>query len=135
MRTNLPGFPEGKVFQVGHHLAHAASAAYTSGWDECLVVVNDAMGEVESTSVYDFHDGELERICTIGANDSIGVLYSLVTLHLGFDFNSDEYKIMGLAPYGDPSRFRSFFENAVELRDDGTIRIPILKLNRSREER
>jgi carbamoyltransferase len=135
VRTNLPGFPEGKVFQVGHHLAHAASAAYTSGWDECLVVVNDAMGEVESTSVYDFHDGELERICTIGANDSIGVLYSLVTLHLGFDFNSDEYKIMGLAPYGDPSRFRSFFENAVELRDDGTIRIPILKLNRSREER
>ncbi|MGA2048281.1 MAG: carbamoyltransferase C-terminal domain-containing protein [Terracidiphilus sp.] len=135
VRTNLPGFPERKVFQVGHHLAHASSAAYTSGWDECLLVVNDAMGEVESTSVYDFHDGELERICTIGANDSIGVLYSLVTLHLGFDFNADEYKIMGLAPYGDPSPFRSFFENSVELCDDGTIRIPILKLNSSREER
>ena len=135
VRINLPGFPEGKVFQVGHHLAHAASAAYTSGWNECLVVVNDAMGEVESLSVYDFHHEELERICTIGANDSVGVLYSLVTLHLGFDFNSDEYKIMGLAPYGDPARFRSFFEKAVELCEDGTIRIPILKLNRSREER
>jgi carbamoyltransferase len=135
VHTNLPGFPDGKVFSIGHHLAHAASAAYTSGWDECLVVVNDAMGETESLSVYDFHDGELEKICTIGANDSIGILYSLVTLHLGFDFNSDEYKIMGLAPYGDPARFRPFFDQAVELRNDGTVRIPILKLNRTREER
>ena len=135
VRRDLPGFPEEKVSSVGHHLAHAASAAYTSGWDECLVVVNDAMGEIESLSVYDFHDGEFEKIRTVGANDSIGILYSLVTLHLGFDFNSDEYKIMGLAPYGDPARFRPFFEQTVELRDDGSIRIPILKLNRSREER
>jgi carbamoyltransferase len=135
VRRDLPGFPEEKVFAVGHHLAHAASAAYTSGWDECLVVVNDAMGEIESLSVYDFHDGKLEKIHTLGANDSIGILYSLITLHLGFDFNSDEYKIMGLAPYGDPAHFRSFFEQAVELRDDGSIRIPMLKLNHSREER
>lgn len=135
VRRDLPGFPEQKVFPVTHHLAHAASAAFTSGWDECLVVVNDAMGEMESLSVYDFHDGELEKIFSLGANDSIGILYSLVTLHLGFDFNSDEYKIMGLAPYGDPNRFRSVFEEAVELRDDGSIRIPVLKLNRTREER
>ena len=104
-RRDLPGFPEEKIFSVGHHLAHAASAAFTSGWDECLVVVNDAMGEVESLSVYDFHDGELESLRQLSANDSIGILYSLVTLHLGFDFNSDEYKIMGLAPYGDPEPF------------------------------
>jgi len=131
----LPGFPDEKVHSVGHHLAHAASAAYTSGWDDCLVIVNDAMGEVESLSVYHFHDGKLEKLRTIGANDSIGILYSLVTLHLGFDFNSDEYKIMGLAPYGDAARFRTFFDQAVEFCDDGTWRIPILKLNRSREER
>ncbi len=135
VRRDLPGYPEERVFSVGHHLAHAASAAYTSGWDECLVVVNDAMGEVESLSVYDFHDGQLERIRELSANASIGILYSLVTLHLGFDFNSDEYKIMGLAPYGDASRFRDFFERAVELRPDGSIQIPILRLNRSREER
>ena len=135
VKRDLPGFPGSKVFSVGHHLAHAASAAFTSGWDECLVVVNDAMGEVESLSVYDFHDGQMEKIRTIGANDSIGILYSLVTLHLGFDFNSDEYKIMGLAPYGNSARFRAFFEQAVELRADGTIRIPLLKLNRTRAER
>ena len=93
------------------------------------------MGEMESLSVYDFHDGEFEKIRTIAANDSIGILYSLVTLHLGFDFNSDEYKIMGLAPYGDPARFRKFFKEAVELCPDGSIRIPMLKLNRTREER
>lgn len=135
LHRELAGFPDERVFSVGHHLAHAASAAYTSGWNECLVIVNDAMGEVESLSVYHFHDGVLEKLRTIGANDSIGILYSLVTLHLGFDFNSDEYKIMGLAPYGDPARFRPFFEKTVELRDDGTWRIPVLKLNRSRQER
>ena len=135
VQREFPGYPADRVHQVNHHLAHAASAAHTSGWDSCLVIVNDAMGEVDSLSIYRFEEGKLERIQTIGANDSIGILYSLVTLHLGFDFNSDEYKIMGLAPYGDPARFRSFFEKEVELRPDGTIRIPLLKLNRTRDER
>jgi carbamoyltransferase len=131
----FPNFEEARVQPVNHHLAHAASAAFTSGWNECLVVVNDAMGEVQSLTVFEFRDGELRKLREISANDSIGILYSLVTLHLGFDFNSDEYKIMGLAPYGIPERYRGFFEKAVELRDDGTIKIPILRLNQSREER
>src|SRR5215470_18275781 len=135
IKRDLPGFPVERVHSVGHHLAHAASAAFTSGWDECLVVVNDAMGEVQSLTVYHFHDGELEKIREVSANDSIGILYSLVTLHLGFDFNSDEYKIMGLAPYGDPAKFRAFFQQAVTRLDDGRFRIPILKLNHSREQR
>ena len=135
VRRHFPEFPEENIQPVNHHLAHAASAAFTSGWDQCLVVVNDAMGEVQSLSVFHFHDGEFKKLREISANDSIGILYSLVTLHLGFEFNSDEYKIMGLAPYGDPARFQTFFENAVELRPDGSVRIPILRLNRSREER
>src|SRR2546429_4365366 len=132
---DLPGFPEGRVHAVNHHLAHAASAAFTSGWDECLVVVIDGMGEAPSASVYHARDGHLDRIFQIGAPDSIGILYSVVTLHLGFDFNADEYKIMGLAPYGDAERFCRFFETAVELEPDGGIRIPLLRLNRTREER
>ena len=71
----------------------------------------------------------------ISANDSIGIFYSLITFHLGFDFNSDEYKIMGLAPYGDPARFRPFFEDAVKRLDNGRIRIPSLRLNKAREDR
>ena len=125
----FPSFPPERVVQVSHHLAHAASAYLTSGWDDCLVLVIDGMGEAHSASVYRGTGGRLEPIQQISAHDSIGILYSLVTLHLGFDFNSDEYKIMGLAPYGDRERFRAFFDKAVELRDDGTIRIPILRLN------
>lgn len=135
VRDGLPSFPPERVCQVNHHLAHAASAYFTSGWDECLVVIIDAMGEAQSVTVYHAHDGGLDKLREISANDSIGILYSLVTLHLGFDFNADEYKIMGLAPYGNPERFRSFFEHAVELRPDGSIRIPILRLNRTRDQR
>lgn len=131
----LPGFPEERIRQVKHHLAHAASAYYTSGWDECLVIVIDGMGEAHSASAYLGRHGELHPLAEISAMDSIGVLYSLITLHLGFDFNSDEYKIMGLAPYGDPARFRPFFQEAVQLRSDGSIRIPVLGYNRTREER
>ncbi|MBV8906189.1 MAG: carbamoyltransferase [Acidobacteriia bacterium] len=135
VRRYLPGFPLDRVQQVDHHLAHAASAYYTSGWDECLVVVADGMGEAHSVSVYTAASGKLKRIHQIAASDSIGVLYSLVTLHLGFDFNADEYKIMGLAPYGNPERFRSFFSRLVTFCDNGSVRIPILRLNRTSEER
>src|SRR5208337_4947742 len=131
----FPGFRAEKVQPVGHHLAHAASAAFTSGWDECLVVVNDAMGEVQSLTVFQFRGGEFKKLREISANDSIGILYSLVTYHLGFDFNSDEYKIMGLAPYGDPKQFEGVFQQMLECRADGTVRIPILRLNRTRDER
>jgi carbamoyltransferase len=132
---HFPGFPHDRVFQVGHHLAHAASAYFTSGWEESLVAVIDAMGEVQSATIYRVRDGKLEKLREIPAGHSIGILYSLVTLHLGFDFNSDEYKIMGLAPYGDPARYRAFFHEAVQLRPNGNIRIPILGLNRTRDER
>src|SRR6059036_1085745 len=132
---DFPDFPAERVHHVSHHLAHAASAYYTSGWDECLVVVIDGMGEAHSVSVYCARDGRLDLIFQVAAQDSIGILYSLVTLHLGFDFNADEYKIMGLAPYGDPERFRPFFEEAVELLPGGGVRIHLVRANRTREER
>ncbi len=135
LHRELPQVDAAKIHAVPHHLAHAASAAFTSGWDECLVVVNDAMGEVQSLSVFQARGNELKKLREVSANDSIGILYSLVTLHLGFDFNSDEYKIMGLAPYGDPAHYRAFFDRVVELCPDGTLRIPILRLNKTREER
>lgn len=135
VERNFPGFPASRVHQVSHHLAHAASAYFTSGWDETLVVVIDAMGESQGATIYHACGGKLKKLKEISAAHSIGILYSLVTLHLGFDFNSDEYKIMGLAPYGCPDRYRAFFEEAVKLRDDGTIRIPLLGLNRTRDER
>jgi carbamoyltransferase len=132
---HLPGLPAEKVQQVNHHMAHAASAYYTSGWEECLVVVIDGMGEAHSATIYKADDNQIEKLEEITAKDSIGILYSVITLHLGFDFNSDEYKIMGLAPYGDPARYRRFFEEAVEFLDNGTIRIPALRMNTARQDR
>ncbi len=135
LKREFPEFPEERVHQVNHHLTHAASAYYTSGWDRCLVVVADGMGEAHGVSVYRGSEGRLERLAKISALDSIGILYSLVTFHLGFDFNSDEYKIMGLAPYGDPQRFRAFFDDIIELRPNGTIGVRLLTSDRTREER
>src|SRR5580692_1904136 len=135
VRQHLPSFSPDKVHQVNHHLAHAASAYYTSGWDECLIVVLDGMGEAHSVTAYRAKGNQIDKLAEITAKDSIGILYSVITLHLGFDFNSDEYKIMGLAPYGDPARYRHFFEQAVELLPNGTIKIPILRLNEQRDDR
>jgi carbamoyltransferase len=135
VKQHLPTFSPDKVHQVNHHLAHAASAYYTSGWDECLIVVLDGMGEAHSVTAYRAKGNQIDKLAEITAKDSIGILYSVITLHLGFDFNSDEYKIMGLAPYGDPSRYRHFFEQAVELLPNGTIKIPILRLNEARDDR
>jgi len=134
VKAALPGLDPGKIGHVDHHLAHAASAYYTSGWDECLVVVIDGMSEAHSATVYRASGGELEPVHRIAATNSLGLLYSTVTLHLGFDFNSDEYKIMGLAPYGDPERFRGFFDETVQLGDGGDWVIPALGLNGDRDD-
>lgn len=135
LKRDLPMVSPDRLRHVDHHLAHAASAYYTSGWDECLVVVTDGMGEAHSTTVYHAHANQLKKLHEVAANDSIGILYSIVTFHLGFDFNSDEYKVMGLAPYGDAAHFRPFFNHAIKLLDDGRIQIPVLHMNKSREDR
>ncbi len=135
VKDALPDFPTERVTHVEHHLAHAASAYFTSGWEECLVAVIDGMGEAHGASIFHARAGRLEPIHRIPAADSIGIFYSLITLHLGFDFNSDEYKIMGLAPYGDPERFRAFFDEEVQMTDDGGWSIPALKLGSEREDR
>jgi carbamoyltransferase len=131
----LPQFPQDGVGHVDHHLAHAASAYFTSGWDDCMVAVIDGMGEAHGASIYRAADGRLEPVHRISAADSMGIFYSVVTLHLGFDFNSDEYKIMGLAPYGDRERFGAFFAEAVQLQADGGWQIPPLRLGGTRDER
>jgi len=135
VRTVLPDLRPGGIRHTEHHLAHAASAYYTSGWGECLVIVIDGMGEAHGVTVYAAGEGQLQPVYRIPASNSIGILYSTVTLHLGFEFNSDEYKVMGLAPYGDPGRYRGFFEQAVRLRDDGGWEIPLLREDKTREER
>ncbi|MEU3771923.1 carbamoyltransferase C-terminal domain-containing protein [Streptomyces sp. NPDC032472] len=98
---------------VDHHLAHAASAYYPSGFDSALCIVSDGMGETESLSVYRAAEGRLEKIHTQPISESLGFLYSICTRFLGFASNSDEYKVMGLAAYGDPAPFRDLFAELV----------------------
>jgi carbamoyltransferase len=124
-----------KFVAVPHHLAHAASAFYQSGFAEALVFVSDGMGEVESASVYTATGNTFEPLATIPAFHSLGILYSVFTLYLGFDFNMDEYKIMGLAPYGDPRKYFDRVMDLVRLRDDGTYTIPLFRRNATVHER
>jgi len=127
-------FPLGtseKLVSVPHHSAHAASAFYLSGFDESLILVSDGMGEQESATISIGSSSGIRRIATVPANHSLGVLYSLFTHHLGFRFNSGEYKVMGLAPYGNARTHYAKINALVHLKDDGLYSIPILAGNHS----
>jgi carbamoyltransferase len=131
----LPGFPPQRVRQIPNHLAHAAGAYLTSGWEQCLVVVIDGLGDGQSTTGYYASTRGLTEIKEIAVYDSIAVFYSLISVHLGFNWHGDEWQLMDLAAQGDPGRFRPFFEHAVQLRPDGTILIAPMRLNRRSGER
>lgn len=119
---------------VPHHLAHAASAFYQSGFAESLILVSDGMGETQSASVLVGSDSGLSTLASIPAFHSMGVLYSVFTLYLGFAFNMDEYKVMGLAPYGDERRYFSRIMDLVRLGADGTYAIPFFAEDKTLEE-
>ncbi len=115
---------ERKFIAVPHHLAHAASAFYLSGFDESLVLVSDGMGEVHSMTVALAQRTGIRILKQVPAFHSLGILYGVFTLHLGFYMNMDEYKVMGLAPYGNPRRYFSTVMKFVSLKSDGTYIIP-----------
>jgi carbamoyltransferase len=87
---------------VDHHLAHAISAYSYSGFDKAAVVVMDGRGAWEASSIWYGHDGRLDPVLTIPWPNSLGLFYAQFTQYLGFIPNSDEWKVMGLAPYGSP---------------------------------
>jgi len=101
-----------------HHLSHAASAFFCSGFSEALVVVADGAGERATTSVYLGRGSTLTRIGGVDLPHSLGIFYSRVTAHLGFEPFSDEFKVMGLAAFGEPT-YREQFRQLVELRPAG----------------
>lgn len=131
----FPEANEATIHYVDHHLAHAASVYYPSGLDDPLILVVDAMGEVASISFYIRDNGKFRRISQQSSLDSIGIFYSLVTMLLGFDFNGDEYKIMGLAPYGCPAIYYESFRDMLRLLPDGQVRINSLRANLTLEEK
>jgi carbamoyltransferase len=100
--TQIFGATKARMRFVGHHQAHALSAYSYSGFEDAAVVVMDGRGAWEATSIWHGRDGRLEHVLTIPFPDSVGYFYSEFTEYLGFHRNSDEWKVMGLAPYGKP---------------------------------
>jgi carbamoyltransferase len=113
---------------VDHHLAHAASAFYPSGFEKSLVLVIDGQGECASTSLYLADNEGLHPLVSLPITSSLGILYSDVTAFVGFEPIEDEYKIMGLAAYGNSDEYRKFFDETIVLQDDGHFTIPCLLL-------
>nr|QGJ79652.1 Carbamoyltransferase [Amycolatopsis sp. CP2808] len=110
--------PDDKLFYSPHHTAHALSTYRHSGMTEALVVIMDGMGEESSGTVYRAEDGDLRTLTSYPIPKSLGSLYLDATRQLGYKFG-DEYKVMGLAPYGDPGTYREIFESLYTLKDKG----------------
>lgn len=110
-----------------HHLSHAASAFYPSAFEEAAILTIDGVGEWSTASIGKGSGKDIEMFATMNFPHSVGLLYSAFTYFLGFEVNKGEYKLMGLAPYGDPNgertaRYRTIItENLVTVYDDGSI--------------
>ena len=136
LQTYLPAYDwTDKLFPVPHHLAHAASAFYLSGFTESLILVADGMGELHSTTVAVGKGNEIETVKQVPGLHSLGILYGVFTLYLGFSMALDEYKVMGLAPYGNPRRYFHRLMEFIQLKSDGTYAIPLLFHNSTVEEK
>jgi len=120
---------EGKILFTEHHESHAASAFFPSPFESAAVVTMDGVGEWATTS-YGFGRGnELHLQKELRFPHSIGLLYSAFTYYLGFKVNSGEYKVMGLAPYGEPRYTKQILDNLVELHEDGSVRLNMKYFN------
>lgn len=112
----------GAIFYGQHHLSHAASAFYASGFEEAAVLTVDGVGEWSTASWGVGRDKKIELQGEIRFPHSLGLLYSSFTYYLGFKVNSGEYKVMGLAPYGEP-KYVDRIKKLIHLHEDGTFRL------------
>ena len=110
-----------KILFSEHHLSHAASAFYPSPFDEAIVLTADGVGEWATTTVALCKDNKIEIKKELHFPHSLGLLYSAFTYYTGFKVNSGEYKLMGLAPYGEPKYVDKILNNLIDLKDDGTF--------------
>src|SRR5262249_32546362 len=118
---HLPGY-RGAILFTEHHFSHAASAFFCSPFEEAAILTIDGVGEWETTTVGHGRGNEIRLTLALHFPHSVGLLYSALTSYLGFRVNDGEWKVMGLAPYGQP-RFREQFRRLVDLRPDGSFRL------------
>ncbi len=120
LRDSLDGW-EGPLLYAEHHESHAASAFFPSPFREAAILTMDGVGEWTTTSFGVGRDNDVKLYKDIRWPDSLGLLYSAFTYYTGFKVNSGEYKVMGLAPYGEPKYVDLIFKHLVDLREDGSF--------------
>ena len=116
-------FDTSRLLFCEHHLSHAASAFYPSPFEDAAVLTMDGVGEWATTSAAMGNGNRLEIFQEIHFPHSLGLLYSAVTYYTGFKVNSGEYKVMGLAPYGEPKYAKLILDNLIDLKPDGSFRL------------
>lgn len=130
LKRLAPGLDlSGKLLFSEHHLSHAASAFYPSPFDRALILTMDGVGEWATTSVMIGEGREIKPVKEIRFPHSLGLLYSAFTYYTGFKVNSGEYKLMGLAPYGEPIYADLIRKHLVEIADDGSFRLDMRYFN------
>jgi carbamoyltransferase len=113
----------GKIIFPEHHESHAASAFYPSPYNKAAILTMDGVGEWTTTS-YGIGDGnDVKLIADIKFPHSLGLLYSAITYYTGFKVNSGEYKVMGLAPYGEPKYKQLIYDHLIDVKEDGSFRM------------
>ncbi len=122
IRRALPEY-EGDILYAEHHESHAASAFYPSPFEEAAILTMDGVGEWATASFGVGRGSDLQLLKEMRWPDSLGLLYSAFTYYTGFKVNSGEYKVMGLAPYGQPKYVDLIFKHLVDLHDDGSFRL------------
>jgi carbamoyltransferase len=125
LTKSLGGRPRSRYVFPEHHESHAASAFYPSPFESAAVVTMDGVGEWATTTVGVGEGNRLRLLHEIRFPHSLGLLYSAFTYYCGFKVNSGEYKLMGLAPYGEPRFEQLIREHLVDLRDDGSYRLDL----------
>ncbi|CAA7616861.1 carbamoyltransferase [Magnetospirillum sp. SS-4] len=115
------GYDRG-ILYLEHHLSHAASAFYPSPFQEAAILTVDGVGEWATTALYSGSGTSISKLREIRYPHSLGLLYSAMTAYLGFEVNEGEYKLMGLASYGQP-KYQDLFNHLLTLHDDGSFRL------------
>jgi carbamoyltransferase len=114
---------DGTLLYAEHHESHAASAFYPSPFEEAAILTLDGVGEWATASIGVGRGSELRLLHELRWPDSLGLLYSAITYYTGFKVNSGEYKVMGLAPYGEPKYVDLMLKELIDLREDGSFKL------------
>ena len=118
-----------KIFFSEHHFSHAASAFYPSPFKEAVILTLDGVGEWATTTAATGNNNEIKMVKEIHFPHSIGLLYSAFTYYTGFKVNSGEYKVMGLAPYGEPKYKDIILKELIDLKEDGSFKLNMKYFN------